>query len=1129
MATRDHEIIDIEEISLDASEELPHGGGPITTCAISPHGQCFATYSAETESVAIWSIEQGRNHLVQLFETSVQDKKNNDPSLAVSDDRSFIFDNAIYPCKQSESITFGSPTQLPKYCLNTRSAVVKAFLPGGDLVVVTTTKHGDIRLYRFASYIRKWVIKDLWTLDRTQQKCNTNVSPKRFKYFVVKDRLICQYDGHLVQWDINHAKIEVQHFCDDIVMSAMDIMADVKKVLVAVDSTNTLSALVTGDCNAQNLTVSWIDTELPLDTVYIKLREEEVVIDVNFIEQNGNRILVTITNMGSAVLWNPHNLTGDKKEKHDERDAGKPLDIIDLNEYAVVDSWKSGTTFVLHHSIMVVLDYGKPITIPLIQKSFEKHQKSLLTVPTSIFIRTLVTKYSKFAPRERITEIVGLKVRWHIKRNFEIAAYRDKADIFPTKTCRLSYFGSVAGCTLSGNDDLAIFCDIGVCILHIADDGNIEMKYFWDNDLRFDEGSGVEIDDFIKAAERRLGGNNATWPPPSFRSILCHKDETFDRQDQECHRLFHNLYLSMASPLNIVFYGKELLNSMIDQDDEFMVEEVLRTCMDKFHTYSVSHIGYLGVLCLSLPQLSEKFSDQTIHSLPKTIMTIYPNCRFVNRLHLSQDHLYAFNNKFGCQSSLSRSIDLPLRLKLLKHDAKLSSGFRKFRIRILQTWFRFLLFLNTVFYVWRMPVCAFRRIFLSPKRRSTLTLMVPLPKYCSYPEQYTVWKDILDPPASPFIVGTRNKNSMFYQTWESEAIINFKWKSFGLKYHCLITVAFISYFALFSMAITDGLIPEDSRKFFLLITVIFGSWHHVMILRQLVHKRLDYILSIWTWIDVAAYGMPLGITSVWLSDGAIPTWTRSISVLIFWLKLLMLLRPFEYFGIYIAIIIGVAREVFSFLIVLGIVVFAYAHAFFILLKPKSGTSLSTPPIHNDDPNNPWALTDELIPVDVNGTVSNTSVIIEVPDPNTNLFMRTDTALWAAFQILTGDTSSLSGWNVLDTPAIAVLLASFSFFTVIYLMNLFIGLLCNAIEDCNERGAYLAQKAEVLAEIELYYLSPRQRRDKAWFPDIIYYEASVNELRTLLEKSIKNKPKFWESAPKHAKRIAKILNLSLPHK
>jgi hypothetical protein len=64
------------------------------------------------------------------------------------------------------------------------------------------------------------------------------------------------------------------------------------------------------------------------------------------------------------------------------------------------------------------------------------------------------------------------------------------------------------------------------------------------------------------------------------------------------------------------------------------------------------------------------------------------------------------------------------------------------------------------------------------------------------------------------------------------------------------------------------------------------------------------------------------------------------------------------------------------------------------------------------------------------------------------------------------------------------MAVFSFLIVIYLMNLFIGLLNMAIEQDNDRASYLVQKAEIIAEIELFYLLPHQRRWRIWFPEVM---------------------------------------------
>ncbi|CAB4423964.1 unnamed protein product [Rhizophagus irregularis] len=88
--------------------------------------------------------------------------------------------------------------------------------------------------------------------------------------------------------------------------------------------------------------------------------------------------------------------------------------------------------------------------------------------------------------------------------------------------------------------------------------------------------------------------------------------------------------------------------------------------------------------------------------------------------------------------------------------------------------------------------------------------------------------------------------------------------------------------------------------------------------------------------------------------------------------------------------------------------------------------------------------------------------IQAPDENTNMFTDYGTALFAIYLFLTGDPT---------------------------------------IEKDNNRISYLMQKAEILAEIELFYLLPCQRRWKAWFPEVIHYYADVVKTREKVKEMI----------------------------
>ncbi|PKC62500.1 hypothetical protein RhiirA1_443876 [Rhizophagus irregularis] len=101
-----------------------------------------------------------------------------------------------------------------------------------------------------------------------------------------------------------------------------------------------------------------------------------------------------------------------------------------------------------------------------------------------------------------------------------------------------------------------------------------------------------------------------------------------------------------------------------------------------------------------------------------------------------------------------------------------------------------------------------------------------------------------------------------------------------------------------------------------------------------------------------------------------------------------------------------------------------------------------------------------------------------------------------YKLMTGDTTDL---EFKKKPELIVIWISFSVFIVIYLLNLCIGLLNEEIQMIDKKTLFLTQKAELLAEIELFGLFPSQRRWKSWFPDHIYYYVDVEKLQRKLNE------------------------------
>src|ERR1044071_6306114 len=107
----------------------------------------------------------------------------------------------------------------------------------------------------------------------------------------------------------------------------------------------------------------------------------------------------------------------------------------------------------------------------------------------------------------------------------------------------------------------------------------------------------------------------------------------------------------------------------------------------------------------------------------------------------------------------------------------------------------------------------------------------------------------------------------------------------------------------------------------------------------------------------------------------------AISNLLMNFKFLLFFRVIQSFGIYFAIIIGVARKVFSFLMILLFIVSGFAHAFYILLRSTDPQDLT---------------------ISYNSVDTNETTLILKPDSNINMFNWIPTSLLAMYLFLTGN-------------------------------------------------------------------------------------------------------------------------------
>ncbi|PKC75174.1 hypothetical protein RhiirA1_528989 [Rhizophagus irregularis] len=541
---------------------------------------------------------------------------------------------------------------------------------------------------------------------------------------------------------------------------------------------------------------------------------------------------------------------------------------------------------------------------------------------------------------------------------------------------------------------------------------------------------------------------------------------------------------------NLLKYGDKLLSFAIKEHKLDLIEEIYKKCIDWFKEDLGNNWMFLSIISSTMPLLNKHYPEYVLrYSLETTMIIDHP---FYNiEYQHTKSQLYSF--QYLQLVDLTRSILwLKYYMVLFKFHKNHKTMYLILKIIQLSILFVMILippiFLIYIVMFYILDKChfisniglmdLFSNIYnallykLTTRDTPTITFIVPYIKFINYPQRYNWFSELIKPQPSPFVETTMNRD--IYNTWNGEAIINFKWNTYGKYYYSIIWIGFIALLGCFTAAATipQQYIDDDIRKKLLIASIVFGFIHLSFEVRQFIYNPLKWVSDFWNIFDIIAYVLPIYTSIYWLqidemNDKIISL--LSFSCLFLDIKFLLFFRALEYFGV-------------------------FAHAFFILLLPRSDFSLDNRSINND-PNNPWNMASTYNQIFENGTIDSNPFLIQPPNENTNMFIDFKTSLFATYLFLTGDSGALSNnWSYLNNPPLVILIVLFSLLIVVYLMNLFIGLLSNAIEKNNNRVSYLKLKAQILAEIELFYLLPHQRRWKTWFPEIIYYYANFDDIR-----------------------------------
>ncbi|PKK78592.1 hypothetical protein RhiirC2_770074 [Rhizophagus irregularis] len=671
------------------------------------------------------------------------------------------------------------------------------------------------------------------------------------------------------------------------------------------------------------------------------------------------------------------------------------------------------------------------------------------------------------------------------------------------------------GNKLLSENDILILTKIGLFIYHFNENNNfISLNYFYYMNLNIY--NKYELMKNLQYHYKK-SFSKSTLPLPNYNSFkLSDKWVLYVKDNRE----------------SLLKYGVELLSFAIKEHRLELMDDIYRKCIIHFKEDLRNNKIFLSIITSTIPLLNEYYPEYILRYSLETTMVI-DSLSYTIKYQDNNLHLYSFH--YPQIINLTQSI-LWTKYIILYHKLYIKHYTLFIILNVIQCLllllilpispiflvtfyilskyhfindFNIRLYKNNIVDIALLTDNIFGTIFneydifasfyfyindnflkyMSKSTTPTITFMIPYIKFVNYPQNYNWFWEFIRPQSSLFV---KIISENIYKTWDGEALINFKWNTYGKYYYVMIWMSFIALLGCFNVSATipQQYISKDVQK-------QLGFIHLSFEVRQIIYNPIKWICNFWNIFDIIAYVLPIFTSIYWIQTDVRNIQLLSFSCLFLDIKFLLFFRVFESFGVYFAIIISVAKQIVYFLVVLLIIIISFAHAFYILLSP---TEIDFS-FKENDPNNPWNIVPTYKEVLDNGAINSNSYIIQQPDDNTNMFTDYRTSLFAMYLFLTGDSSALSNWSYINNPSLVILIVLFSLLIVVYLMNLFIGLLNMAIAKDNNRISYLIQKAEILAEIELLYLLPNQRRWKAWFPETIYYYANFDKIHKEVKKLI----------------------------
>jgi hypothetical protein len=435
-------------------------------------------------------------------------------------------------------------------------------------------------------------------------------------------------------------------------------------------------------------------------------------------------------------------------------------------------------------------------------------------------IRSLLSdEWERVCYRQEDISFISQKCKWRIVPwNKKLSVYTDEEVLLCSSD--IVYEMREPSCKILSNNALALRENKNIIIYEYdINNNNIEIQY------RFYKKNGLNIKEFSEPILPIL-----ITSVKIVRSII---------EDDRC----------------LAKYGPTLLHTLIKSSKPELtryIEDIYNKCTKLVKEDPKRNLKFLNIITLSMSDLYKKYPDYVTKFNSEMFMILDPFSDKIVDNNSSHSHFYAFSREVRIRNT-TRKIARNTTREIIRNTTR--KIIRKLKLPYvievivdLFLWPVLIVLIPLYSIITGLYKILYKKYnkyknYYNEQRKQQIVLIVPYIDYSRYPLEYRWWKEIFYPQSSVF-VNTCKKE--FYTNWNGEAIINFKWKTFGRAYYFIIWLLFMVFLICFTIAsYPTNFITQEVRINLYQTSIAFGFFHLIFELRQFVWNPRKYFLRIW--------------------------------------------------------------------------------------------------------------------------------------------------------------------------------------------------------------------------------------------------------------------------------------------